>query len=181
MSNADLISNQRLTSLPPLIFNSAGWGENGFVRIKRGDGGRGVPGVCGIARSPSVALGGRLLRDEDYVFDSHFGTHSFSFEVANMCADLSWNGSKTCMQVTSWIGRHRAMVLGITGILCGLLAFWPLSLGCRRRRRRRKLMQQRRLAGHKRDPLQPRGDTDPGESTPLLSAATGPGSIAQAK
>jgi len=34
------------------------WGENGFVRVKRGSGEKGVPGVCGIARSPSVALGG---------------------------------------------------------------------------------------------------------------------------
>jgi len=34
------------------------WGENGFVRVKRGSGEAGVPGVCGIARSPSVALGG---------------------------------------------------------------------------------------------------------------------------
>jgi hypothetical protein len=34
------------------------WGENGFVKIKRGSGGKGIPGVCGIARSPSVALGG---------------------------------------------------------------------------------------------------------------------------
>lgn len=31
-----------------------GWGENGFVRIARGDGSKGVPGICGIARSPSV-------------------------------------------------------------------------------------------------------------------------------
>lgn len=34
------------------------WGEKGFVRIKRGSGEKGIPGVCGIARSPSVALGG---------------------------------------------------------------------------------------------------------------------------
>ena len=34
------------------------WGENGFVRIKRGPGHKKLSGVCGIARSPSVALGG---------------------------------------------------------------------------------------------------------------------------
>jgi hypothetical protein len=38
----------------------SGWGENGFVRIKRGAGAKRTPGVCGIARSPSVALGGQL-------------------------------------------------------------------------------------------------------------------------
>eukprot|EP00535_Pseudo-nitzschia_heimii_P011602 CAMPEP_0197197446 /NCGR_PEP_ID=MMETSP1423-20130617/32871_1 /TAXON_ID=476441 /ORGANISM="Pseudo-nitzschia heimii, Strain UNC1101" /LENGTH=673 /DNA_ID=CAMNT_0042651267 /DNA_START=72 /DNA_END=2090 /DNA_ORIENTATION=+ len=34
------------------------WGENGFVRVKRRAGHKGLPGVCGIARSASVALGG---------------------------------------------------------------------------------------------------------------------------
>jgi Papain family cysteine protease len=38
-----------------------GWGENGYVRVKRGDGHKGTMGVCGIAGSPSVALGGLLL------------------------------------------------------------------------------------------------------------------------
>lgn len=38
----------------------SGWGEQGFVRIKRGSGGKHIPGICGIARSPSVALGGQL-------------------------------------------------------------------------------------------------------------------------
>ena len=38
-----------------------GWGEKGFVRVKRGDGKKGTRGVCGIAKSPSVALGGLLL------------------------------------------------------------------------------------------------------------------------
>jgi len=37
------------------------WGENGYARIKRGSGKKGQEGVCGIARSPSVALGGILL------------------------------------------------------------------------------------------------------------------------
>jgi hypothetical protein len=41
----------------------ASWGENGFVRVKRGSGEKGVPGVCGIARSPSVALGGKYRRN----------------------------------------------------------------------------------------------------------------------
>lgn len=37
------------------------WGEKGYVRIKRRSGKKGVEGVCGIAKSPSVALGGILL------------------------------------------------------------------------------------------------------------------------
>jgi Papain family cysteine protease len=41
----------------------SGWGENGYIRIKRGPGGKHIPGVCGIARSPSVALGGQIRHD----------------------------------------------------------------------------------------------------------------------
>jgi Papain family cysteine protease len=44
-----------------------GWGENGYVRIRRGDGKKGTKGICGIARSPSVALGGVLLKRIDHV------------------------------------------------------------------------------------------------------------------
>ena len=35
------------------------WGENGYIRIKRGPGGRKTKGICGLARSPSVALRGK--------------------------------------------------------------------------------------------------------------------------
>mmetsp|Transcript_10559 Transcript_10559/g.15728 ORF Transcript_10559/g.15728 Transcript_10559/m.15728 type:complete len:719 (+) Transcript_10559:331-2487(+) len=38
-----------------------GWGEKGYVRMKRGSGKKGNGGLCGVARSPSVALGGELL------------------------------------------------------------------------------------------------------------------------
>jgi hypothetical protein len=41
------------------------WGENGYVRVKRGDGRKGTRGVCGIARTPSVALGGVTLFDRE--------------------------------------------------------------------------------------------------------------------
>jgi Papain family cysteine protease len=46
-----------------------GWGENGYVKIRRGDGKKGSEGVCGISRSPSVALGGVLLRRINNVLD----------------------------------------------------------------------------------------------------------------
>lgn len=37
------------------------WGEKGYVRIRRGSGRLGDKSVCGIAKGPSVALGGVLL------------------------------------------------------------------------------------------------------------------------
>eukprot|EP00934_Nitzschia_sp_Nitz4_P000230 Nitzschia sp. Nitz4//scaffold215_size37433//34737//36959//NITZ4_007756-RA/size37433-snap-gene-0.5-mRNA-1//-1//CDS//3329542166//230//frame0 len=39
------------------------WGENGYIRIRRGSGEKKVAGICGLARSPSIALAGRLLVD----------------------------------------------------------------------------------------------------------------------
>ena len=40
-----------------------GWGENGYVRVARTGGKKGHRGECGIARSPSVALGGMFTED----------------------------------------------------------------------------------------------------------------------
>jgi hypothetical protein len=47
-----------------------GWGENGYVRIHREKGSKGEPGQCGIASSPSVALGGTLLEPIDGIVQS---------------------------------------------------------------------------------------------------------------
>ena len=41
----------------------SGWGENGYVKVARLGGAKGHHGVCGIAHSPSVALGGTFTRD----------------------------------------------------------------------------------------------------------------------
>ncbi|KAL3784141.1 hypothetical protein ACHAW5_005650 [Stephanodiscus triporus] len=41
----------------------SGWGENGYVRVARLGGAKGHHGVCGIAQSPSIALGGMFTRD----------------------------------------------------------------------------------------------------------------------
>lgn len=43
----------------------------GYVRVKRGDGLKGTRGVCGIARSPSVALGGVLLANRHRLAPYH--------------------------------------------------------------------------------------------------------------
>jgi hypothetical protein len=42
-----------------------GWGENGYVRIRRNDGQRGRKSICGISQNPSVALGGYFVEPEN--------------------------------------------------------------------------------------------------------------------
>jgi hypothetical protein len=64
------------------------WGENGFTRMKRGDGQTGTRGVCGIARSPSVALGGVTLLDRQAPVFMDAKTKNrgdFSESTANSC------------------------------------------------------------------------------------------------
>jgi len=41
----------------------SGWGEHGYIKIARSSGEKGDRGECGIARSPSVALGGTFTKD----------------------------------------------------------------------------------------------------------------------
>lgn len=56
------------------------WGEDGYVRVKRGDGFKGTVGVCGIARSPSIALGGVLLTNRHKLAPYHTPQSSESSE-----------------------------------------------------------------------------------------------------
>ena len=53
-----------------------GWGEDGYVRVKRGPGGKHIPGVCGIARNPSVALGGILLTSVGVGIHQKYDSHN---------------------------------------------------------------------------------------------------------
>eukprot|EP00580_Thalassiosira_gravida_P007338 CAMPEP_0201626550 /NCGR_PEP_ID=MMETSP0493-20130528/1883_1 /ASSEMBLY_ACC=CAM_ASM_000838 /TAXON_ID=420259 /ORGANISM="Thalassiosira gravida, Strain GMp14c1" /LENGTH=849 /DNA_ID=CAMNT_0048096651 /DNA_START=22 /DNA_END=2571 /DNA_ORIENTATION=- len=52
----------------------SGWGENGYVRIARLGGKKGHRGVCGIARSPSVALGGMFTKDFNLEMKDLYGS-----------------------------------------------------------------------------------------------------------
>jgi hypothetical protein len=61
-----------------------GWGEEGYVRIKRGSGKVGQKGVCGIAKGPSVALGGALMPSIGLLVNSNnkpFGSQIHSPQV----------------------------------------------------------------------------------------------------
>lgn len=149
-----------------------GWGEDGgYVRIKRRNGHFGVPGVCGIARNPSVALGGVLLRHTAYVFnESGLGYKLNGFQAEHFCTDMGFNAnaSNVCFVIATWTENHRALSLGFIGVFCGLVLIWPLSLDVRRRRKYRELQRKRR---EERQRQSSRTEL-PVESTPLLANET---------
>ena len=61
----DALHNATVTTRYWIARNSwgTGWGMDGYVHILRRSGKKGTPGLCGIARSPSVALDGILLKN----------------------------------------------------------------------------------------------------------------------
>jgi Papain family cysteine protease len=156
-----------------------GWGENGFVRIQREKGGHGRPGQCGIARSPSVALGGVLL---DHIVLPSTSTTSNSEEgpfydeastpvvlepvapytlLEELCLRTGQSlDAGPCEAWAHWTATHKAWwlgILGLTGTLLGVV--WPLTGECRRRRAHRRRRRQLLLAAalhdkeEERDPL----------------------------
>jgi hypothetical protein len=153
-----------------------GWGENGFVRIARGHGSKGIPGVCGIARSPSVALGGFLIEREGI---SSFAAHSGNGEGAveeleyttleNTCIFLRLQLDGGCGHFALWIDSHHALVAGLVGVCLGFLAIWPLSRDWRKRRRLRRLREERR----QKNALGQENGEEKNRSSPLLSAEGG--------
>jgi len=133
------------------------WGENGFVRVKRGSGHKGVPGVCGIARSPSVALGGlyrwnRLdpmtngdtttarYRKNKYVtsYDISASPHNPMMNDHPLCDSISeerfylYNG---CVQISFLYHSKKIMFLAIVSLLCALIAMLPLLTSLLRQHR----------------------------------------------
>lgn len=158
------------------------WGEDGYIRVKRGDGLKGTEGVCGIARSPSVALGGMMLANRHKLApyqEPEFSQPDYmplrSSPPNDICGRF---GFESCGHMVAPFGDHKAFLLGMTGIMCALfLAAWPLSYECRQRRlRRRRLREIRgslRLDGARRFPRGARPilrapTQQPAEIDPLL-------------
>ena len=146
-----------------------GWGENGYVRIRREKGRKGEPGQCGIACSPSVALGGSSLEQlnniinnngsndrqenhlrsagSDYPMEANDSSHPLEivmpytiFEKLCIRLDHELDNHSRCGIVADYVSTHRAAVLGTIGVLATLfLVVWPLTSDCRRRAHRRRL------------------------------------------
>lgn len=137
-----------------------GWGENGFVRIKRGSGKKGVPGVCGIARSPSVALGGvyrknrtdPLTNQDSLKTTSRFrkGKYVTSYDTSasldlqhqrnhpNCYSMFSSDKSylfEGCMHVSIMYQNNQPIFLALICLLVALIAVLPLAVSLSRQHR----------------------------------------------
>lgn len=166
-----------------------GWGLNGYVWIKRRDGKKGTPGLCGIARSPSVALDGILLKhfkslhqqvrgggivnegdnsssDDDSISIEQM--HNYNV-IEEMCIRSGLGLEGACGSFGSWVSDNTALFFGMIGIALALMAAWPLTLDYRRRRRRRRIRAQRRLEESQRASQ----DKILEESVPLMAGSAG--------
>jgi len=130
-----------------------GWGENGFARIARHGGSSGIPGVCGIARSPSVALGGFVLEAEEIyagyrvdIMETTQGTvQQLEYTIMEkICLGMKFDLEGMCGRASSWVDKHQAFIVGGMGLCLGILSIWLLSQDWRRRRRLLRLRKERR-------------------------------------
>ena len=96
------------------------WGENGYVKIKRGSGAKLEPGVCGIAKNPSVALGGVLLPKSgihaSMNYDrTSYGDRSQRLEESllnNYCSALGGQDLQTCHRIERYVILMNLLVCG---------------------------------------------------------------------
>lgn len=94
------------------------WGENGYVKIQRGSGRKGEPGVCGIAKNPSVALGGDLLPSSGIHLSSNYdrtakGDRSQHLEeslLKNYCNALGLEDIQTCHRIEGYVELVRSFL-----------------------------------------------------------------------
>jgi hypothetical protein len=120
------------------------WGINGYVKMIRGDGLKGTPGVCGIARSASVALGGQLLTGDRAKRFAIPGYATDQGPMSDVCYRFHMGTSLQCIRLTTWMDQHLALVLGLISVGLTVVAAWVLSQGARRRYWRRRVVREKR-------------------------------------
>jgi len=129
------------------------WGEEGFVRLRRGSGKKDTPGVCGVARSVSVALGGRLLVSSQWSSmatttsqgDWNSSWEGLDSDIYIFCNAISPQNSwvhARCRRLVDVFNSHRVSTLSSLSLLMVLLLAWPLTHSCRRRAEARKVRKK---------------------------------------
>jgi hypothetical protein len=150
-----------------------GWGENGYVRIKRGPGYRGAPGVCGIARSASVALGGKLVTELDFSGISNKPDDSGP-PHNRFCAHFSGLKSiERCIQTANWLEQNFALTIGSIGVFLAVLAGFALSTDCRKRQQRIRIREKKQKTQEDARLSQQQLNGLDVESDPLLKSGNG--------
>jgi hypothetical protein len=128
-----------------------GWGESGNVRVKRNDGRKGSLGVCGIARSPSVALGGMMIPrrsdgpdEDDEDMSALLATKG---PMERLCYRVGLGRNGACLSTTGWLDDHKVLLLATFGVLLGAMSIYLLTYDIRRQSRRRSEQRRRRSRG----------------------------------
>ena len=88
------------------------WGESGYVRIARG--GDKKSGICSIASSPSVALGGTFTRDVKLQPSKHIFSKSYSESSRNGSPESDLVSSSETIErahrMENWLNRVRTRI-----------------------------------------------------------------------
>mmetsp|Transcript_29655 Transcript_29655/g.48929 ORF Transcript_29655/g.48929 Transcript_29655/m.48929 type:complete len:654 (-) Transcript_29655:63-2024(-) len=137
------------------------WGENGYVRIKRGSGAKGEAGVCGIAKNPSVSLGGVLLPKSGIhsatntastggaLDDRSVSSQAQRLEeslLTNYCDAIGLGDLQTCHRIEGLLQLYPALTYGIISVFAVIIfVVWPLTGDCRARSRRREIRRRLQL------------------------------------
>jgi Papain family cysteine protease len=143
------------------------WGEGGFIRIRRGSGKKKTPGVCGVARSASVALGGRLVGSSRWSYTSgdwnNTSWEGWDTDMNNFCDATTPQNSLVhvrCRRLMDFFNTHRVTALISLSLGAVLLLAWTLTYSCRRRAEAQKFRRRVLLDQQARQPQQRSRDED---------------------
>jgi Papain family cysteine protease len=172
-------------------------GEDGYVRVARG---QGKGGVCGLEKSPSVALGGvlvgnhRLKKYRNYV---SFKTREYRLRQSSLQQDsgnaildkLNTNSPSltvfcerirfsSCVQVAAWYPQHKPLCFGLSAMaVCAAMALWLMTMDGRAQQRRRQRHASESSSASRPSQHQhtlSQSALSQHESSPLLDASASP-------
>jgi Papain family cysteine protease len=194
------ISIFHLTTYSLYTMTNTKQGEDGYVRVARG---QGKGGVCGLEKSPSVALGGVLVgnhgldkyRNHAPAFSKRdYGMSSLQQSPGNaelddlnnnpspltiFCENLGFSIDSPCVKAAIWFPQHKPLCFGLSAMaFCATMALWLSKMDGRAgRRRRRQRLASESSSASRRSQLQQQisqSALSQHEASPLLDATTQP-------